>query len=245
MYCCMYCKKDHSAANCTTFKTLETRRKFFHDNPLCYNYGTLGHPANKCRSRGCYKCKGRHHTSICVKEGDLVLTAFTPKSEKQTLPAIIPVQINGTTLWAYLDTGAGRNFISSDAASKLKFNPICHETRQIVTLGGTKKRSMPVYDLTIDSLDGKVRERIEVTGTKMPDLTALKWKYEHTRDKRFYRKHGDEYQIHVIPGDSSSPIAGSRPKKSSKANPSWKALRSAGLSMSVNMRARGAYLRKK
>ena len=82
----------------------------------------------------------------------------------------------------------------------------------------------------------------------MPDLTALKWKYEHTRDKGFYRKHGDEYQIHVIPGVSSAPIAGSRPKKSSKAslaNPSWKALRSAGLSVAVNMRARGAYLRKK
>ena len=82
---------------------------------------------------------------------------------------------------------------------------------------------MPVYDLTIDSLGGKARERIEVIGTKMPgfttiqrpNLTTIKWKYEHARDKRFYRKPGDEYQIHVIVGDSSAPIAGSRPKKSS------------------------------
>lgn len=109
----------------------------------------------------------------------------------------------------YLDTG--RNFISSEAAKRLKLNPIRHETRQIVTLSGTQRQSMPIYELNIDSLDGKARERIQVTGTKMPDfttirrpdLTTLKQRYEHTRDKRFYKKPGDEYQIHMILGDST------------------------------------------
>ena len=208
---CMYCKEDHQEDNCTTFATVEARRKFFHDNQLCYSCGKPGHPASKCRSRGCYKCKGRHHMSICDRESDPVLTAFTPKSEEPTLAAMIPVKINGTTLWACLDTGAGRNFISSGAARKLKLNPIRHETRQIVALSGTQRQSMPIYDQNIDSLDGKARERIQVTGTKMPDFTTiprpdfttLKWRYEHTRDKRFYRKPGDEYQIHVILGDST------------------------------------------
>ena len=99
--CCMYCKEDHWANDCTSLVTVEVRRKFFHDNQLCYNCGRPGHPASKCRSRRCYKCKGRHHTSICDKESDPVLTAFTPKSEELTIPAIIPVQINGTTFWAY------------------------------------------------------------------------------------------------------------------------------------------------
>ena len=76
---CMYCKEDHQEDNCTTFATVEARRKFFHDNQLCYSCGKPGHPASKCRSRGCYKCKGRHHTSICDRESDPVLTAFTPK----------------------------------------------------------------------------------------------------------------------------------------------------------------------
>lgn len=188
---------------------MEVRRKFSHDNQLCYNCGRPGHPASKCRSQRCYKCKGRHHTSICDKESDPVLTAFAPKSEEQTLPAIIPVQINGTTFWAYLDTG--RNFISSEAAKRLKLNPIRLETRQIVTLSGTQRQSMPIYELNIDSPEGKARERIQVTGTKMPDfttirrpdLTTLKQRYEHTRDKRFYKKPGDEYQIHMILGDST------------------------------------------
>ena len=77
---------------------VEVCRKFSHDNQLCHNHRKLGHPASRCRSQGCYKCKGRHHTSICDTEGNPVLTAFTPKSEEQTLSAIIPLQIT------YLDT---------------------------------------------------------------------------------------------------------------------------------------------
>lgn len=34
---CMYCKMDHRGDGCTTFNTLESRRKFFFDNQLCYN----------------------------------------------------------------------------------------------------------------------------------------------------------------------------------------------------------------
>ena len=124
---------------------------------------------------------------------------------------IIIKKINGTTLWAYLDTGSGRNFISLEALRRLKLNPVHHETRQIVTLSGTQKQSMPIFDLNIDSVDGRVRERIEVTGAKMadfttmrtPDLSTLKGKYDHTKDKRFYKNPEDDYTIHMILGDST------------------------------------------
>ena len=92
-----------------------------------------------------------------------LLTVFMLSAE-ETLPAIIPVKINGTTLWAYLDTGSGRNFISLDAVTRLKLNPVRHETRQIVTLSGTQRQSMPIFDLNIDSGAGQARERIKVTG---------------------------------------------------------------------------------
>ena len=74
---CMYCKKDHWGDSCTTFSTLETRRKFFFDNQLCYNCGKPGHPVVKCRSRRCYKCNGRHHTSICDKENSTILAVYS------------------------------------------------------------------------------------------------------------------------------------------------------------------------
>ena len=140
-----------------------------------------------------------------------MLSVFIPVAEELALPAIIPVKIQGSTFWAYLDTGSGRNFISSEAANHLKLTPTHHETRQMVTLNGTKRQSIPVFHIAMDSLDGKTRERIEVTGSNMPefatvrrpDMNELKFKYEHARDKKFYVRPGDEYKIDIILGDST------------------------------------------
>ena len=49
-----------------------------------------------------------------------VFTAYNPGSEDRSLPAIIPLKIQGITLWAYLDTGLGRNFISSNREAKFE-----------------------------------------------------------------------------------------------------------------------------
>ena len=142
------------------------------------------------------------------------LTRFTTFSEEKSLPAIIPVSINGYTLWAYLDTGLGRNFISREAAKKLKLSPTHHESREIVTVNGTSRQSMPIFQTTIDSLDGEVHEEIELTGSRLqdfttvrrPDMNDLKMKYTHTQDKRFYMVPNGEYQIHLILGDSTYSI---------------------------------------
>ncbi|XP_028405760.1 uncharacterized protein LOC114528332 [Dendronephthya gigantea] len=211
---CTFCKKDHWGSDCKTVVTLEARKKFFVDNQLCFNCGRRGHRANKCHSRGCVKCKARHHTSLCDKEddaGNSVFTGYTSPVEGQTLPPMIPVNIKGGTLWAYLDSGSSRNFISSETVRKLKLTPVRHETRQIVTLSGTTKQAFPIFEVTITSLDGKANEKIELTGSNMPDFTTvkrpnlvdLKSKYKHITDKKFYMKHGDEYQMHVIIGDTT------------------------------------------
>ena len=124
---------------------------------------------------------------------------------------MIPINVRGTILWAYLDSGSSRNFISSEAIRKLRLTPIRQETRQIVTLSGTTKQSLPIFEVTMTSLDGKTSEKIELTGSKLSDFTTvhrpklgnLKSKYKHTADKGFYMKRGDEYQMHVILGDST------------------------------------------
>ena len=56
------------------------------------------------------------------RENEILLTGYTTYAEEKTLPAIIPVSIEGEVLWAYLDTGSARNFISSEAVKKLKLN---------------------------------------------------------------------------------------------------------------------------
>ena len=140
---------------------------------------------------------------------ELPLTGYTTYAEEKVLPAIIPVCVEGEILWAYLDAGSGRNFISREAVKKLKLKPAHHESREILTMNGSKVQSIPIFDTSIASLDEKACEEIELTGSRLADFTTvrrrdmnqLKLKYSHTQDKRFYMT-GGECKIHVILGDS-------------------------------------------
>ena len=171
--------------------------------------------ASDCKSRICFKCQSKHHTSLCEKQpvggkrDCAVFTGYVPESDDRSLPAIVPLKIRGVTLWAYLDTGSGVNFISKEAVKKLNLKPTRHESRQIVTINGVKK-SMAIFDVKLDSLDSRTSEKVEIVGSEMPDFTTvkrptlreLKAKYIHAHDKLFYMTAREEYPIHVILGDS-------------------------------------------
>ena len=68
-----------------------------------------------------------------------MFSLYNPGSEDPSLPAIIPLKIQGVILWAYLDTGYGRNFISREAIKKLNLKPKVHESPQFVTINGVQK----------------------------------------------------------------------------------------------------------
>ena len=207
---CLFCAENHWSDNCPSQDTKEKRKAFFVACKLCFNCGFPGHRASDCKSRGCHTCQGRHHTSLCDrrKNLDLVLHAYT--DNKKALPSIIPVKIQEETLWAYLDTGSGRNFISSNAMEKLNMVPTRHEVRQIVTLNGSKEQTLPVYNVEIHSINGEQVENIEVTGSQMPNFTTiqrpniseLKEKLAHARDKQFYVTKDNKYPIDLIIGDN-------------------------------------------
>lgn len=108
---------------------------------------------------------------------------------ERVLPAMIPVSIEGQVLWAYLDTGSGRNFISREAVKMLKLKPTRHETREILTVNGTKVQSMPIFDTRIESLDGKSCEEIEYT-------------VAYTRQEVLYDVYRRIPDIYLILGDS-------------------------------------------
>ena len=157
-----FCKQDHWSENCTIVTALADRKKFFVDCNLCFNCVRSNHRADQCCRRGCMKCKYRHHTIICDRQerenssspNGVSLTGYTNYAEEKVLPAI-PVSIEGQVLWAYLDTGSGRNFISREAVKLLKLKPTGDETRKILTVNRTKVQSMQIFDAHIKSLDGK------------------------------------------------------------------------------------------
>eukprot|EP00795_Rhopilema_esculentum_P006372 gene6372-biopygen7981 len=137
-------------------------------------------------------------------------TGFTPSVE-ETLPPILPLRIDGKVIWAFLDTGSGRNFISKDALMMLKSKPERYETKDVTTINGTARKAMPIFQMTIESLDKKAREHIEVAGVEMhdfttvkrPDLRKLKQQFRHTKDKEFYITASGEHKIHMIIGDKT------------------------------------------
>ena len=176
---CLYCQGENWGEACEVFNTVEKRRQFFHENKLCYNCGREGHGANCCRGRPCFKCKSKHHTSLCDRRSlngpidGTVSTAYNPGSEDRSLPAIIPLKIKGVVLWAYLDIGSGRNFISREAIKKLNLKPKRHESRQFVTINGVQKQSMPIFEVRLDSQDNRASAQVEITGSKMEDFTIV------------------------------------------------------------------------
>ena len=156
---CIFCEGKHWGDVCTTYDTVAKRRQFFVEKRLCFNCGRAGHRENKCRIRGCYKCKAKHHTSLCSKiegnkaSGDhnAILHGYSPSVEEKSLPAIVPLKTHGVTFWANLDTGSGRNFIPKGAIKKLKLTPVRYETHHVVTVNGDKEQSMPVFNVTINA----------------------------------------------------------------------------------------------
>ena len=99
---------------------------------------------------------------------------YSPSINEWSLPAILPVKIKGETFWEYLGTGIERNFIISEAAKRLNLKPERHEVQEILTINGAKRQSMPIFNLSIESLGGKASENIQVTGTKLRDFTTAR-----------------------------------------------------------------------
>ena len=103
---CIFCLSDHWSDTCKSFVTTTKQKAFFVENKLCFNCASPGDGGNQCRSRGCYRCGAKHHTSLYNQSKDggdsTVLTGYTTGTKETTLPAIIPVKVKGEVLWAYL-----------------------------------------------------------------------------------------------------------------------------------------------
>ena len=66
---CCYCQQGHSSNNCRSVTNIEERKKILRRTGRCYVCLRRGHVSRTCRSTTrCYKCKGKHHSSICSAE---------------------------------------------------------------------------------------------------------------------------------------------------------------------------------
>ena len=84
---CCYCRQGHSSNSCTSVTDIEERKAILRRAGRCYICLRRGHVSKSCRSLSkCYKCKGRHHISICANEPSKEPMQKGPQSTSQAKP---------------------------------------------------------------------------------------------------------------------------------------------------------------
>ena len=63
---CVYCSGNHFSASCTKTSEVQARLEILKRDRRCFVCLKKGHRSNQCSNqRGCRRCSGRHHQSIC------------------------------------------------------------------------------------------------------------------------------------------------------------------------------------
>lgn len=89
---CCYCGLEgHAPTNCKTIVSIDERKRVIRSSGRCFVCLRRGHIGRDCHSSfKCTNCKGRHHTSICVKmnkskpQGDSVPSCGTSKENSMS-----------------------------------------------------------------------------------------------------------------------------------------------------------------
>eukprot|EP00794_Sanderia_malayensis_P008415 gene8415-9315_t len=159
---CVYCGKNNPRSK-VCFKVLDVahRKEWLKSNSLCFTCtrGSVGHVASKCRSRGCVKCRGRHHTSICdssspsetAQAGSSAEALANEKGkrameETTIIHATLMAKVNGIDARIMLDSDAGRSYICTNLIGQIGIRPFKTERRAIEKMYGTVVKQMKLIE---------------------------------------------------------------------------------------------------
>ena len=221
---CVYCGlKNHRSSDCTKVLDIASRKEHLTRNKLCYNCTKSGHVASKCKVRGCGKCNGRHHTSVCNRMKTTLSPCPTPESSgrserfygavdtQTTLHATVIAKINGVQARIMLDSGAGSSYISANLLTELNLKPYRTERRVIEQMYGTVDRQFEIYKATVESnvvedfgfeLECINAEKPVLTYLPNPRISELKKANHRIRRLNFSEEAvtEDNLPVHVILG---------------------------------------------
>lgn len=222
---CVYCGlPNHRSVECRKVLDMEARKEILKKNRLCFNCTGFGHMASNCKSRGCGKCSGKHHTSICdvtLPESVQVRAAVSPDAEQgkraintnTVIHATLVARVNGIPARIMIDSGSGSSYICTSLLTRLKLKPSRIEKRIIEQMYGTVSRRVEIYQVKVSS---DVLEDFEmnltcINGEKEiltylpnPRIKSLKKKYGRFRCLSFSEENAkeDKLPVHIILGTS-------------------------------------------
>lgn len=204
---CAFCDQEHKPTACTRVTDIKERRQILSTRRLCFNCTKNGHRASDCKSRSCFKCNGRHHTSICDK--DKTQPMYTTINDTVIYPVVL-VYVNGIKCRALLDSGAGGNYMSSSLAAKIKEPPKRREQRRIEMLMHKTSTNVKVFDIDVSSTHSEFKITVEAACTSNkevllhvpnPHYKRLQLSYEYLRNLKFYDHDSkEELPVHLILG---------------------------------------------
>lgn len=220
-FSCVYCNSnDHFSNDCKRILDVAARRAILRRNRMCFNCTGVGHMASECKSRGCKKCQGKHHTSLCDKEDSTVNPLESSKAEKSlssqfeqtnTLHGTLLAKVGTQTVRVMFDTGAGSSYLCTELITKLNLKSARKEQRCIEQMFGTMRKNVEIYSITIQSMaiegfsfDVKCinAEKDVLTYLPNPKIVDLKKKFHRLRRLRFSEE-GTKSKllpVHVILG---------------------------------------------
>ena len=93
---CVYCEKpDHKSVDCKTVVSVDERKRVLSNKHLCFNCAGTRHKAADCKCRVlCQVRQKRHHTSICDRLGEQLMTA-TSAGKTAVIHPVVVVKVLG------------------------------------------------------------------------------------------------------------------------------------------------------
>ena len=209
---CVYCEKpDHKSVNCKTVASVDERKRVLSNKHLCFNCTGTRHKTVDCRCRVvCAVCQKKHHTSICDRLGEQLMTA-TSAGKTAVIHPVVVVKVQGVRCRALLDTGAGSSYASAALLKLLKVRPYQCKVRQIEMMLGAVTKQVEIFQVQVSSTSGDFCLDTEVTKVDKNQLLSLEnpryeqclAKYAHLKGIEMEDKDSkDIMPVHLILGAS-------------------------------------------
>ena len=184
---CVYCDKEgHKSSECKTVAKVSDRMLILSQKRLCFNCTVSKHRASECRStKTCLTCKEKHHTSICEKGSNMLLTTNT---SLVTYPVSV-IEVEGIKCQTLIDTEAGSSYASSKLINKINKKPIRRESKKIETLMDSAVKKTEIYQFEIGDIKQEFKIGIEIYKLEKevlelpnPNYPEIQKSYNHLKD---------------------------------------------------------------
>ena len=149
--------------------TTSEQKQILAKRHLCFNCTGASHRAADCPSK--WKCliyEKRHHTWICDRNEQPKKLLSASVTGEGLFPVVLIIsrgvpKVNGITVRALIDSGAGSSYASAKLIDMLHLKPCEVKTKRVDMLMGSCVERFETYETVMTSIDNKHQMDIKLT----------------------------------------------------------------------------------